>query len=281
MLNENTPPRRIWLNADDYGISPGVNGAIRDLIARRRINATSVMVIAHAFNRSEAAALTQAADAGKAFIGLHLTLTSPFHPLTLHFRPLRDNAFPPRNAMLMAGFLHKLDKEIIRAEVEAQIAAFRDAFGKAPAFVDGHLHSQLYPVVRDAVVDAVKASAPDAWVRQCRRLGQLGSRMTGAKELFLDWLSTGFEQRACAAGLAVNPGFSGAYDFSQSENFPALFDGFLDGLPDGGVVMCHPGVVDDVLRQCDDLTTSREHEYAYLGGNEFPLRLAAANVTLL
>ena len=28
------PPRRIWLCADDYGISPGVNRAIRDLIGR-------------------------------------------------------------------------------------------------------------------------------------------------------------------------------------------------------------------------------------------------------
>jgi predicted glycoside hydrolase/deacetylase ChbG (UPF0249 family) len=35
-------PRHIWLCADDYGIAPGVNTAIRDLIARGRLNATSV-----------------------------------------------------------------------------------------------------------------------------------------------------------------------------------------------------------------------------------------------
>ena len=33
-------PRRIVLCADDYGISPGVNRAIRHLIIRKRINAT-------------------------------------------------------------------------------------------------------------------------------------------------------------------------------------------------------------------------------------------------
>jgi predicted glycoside hydrolase/deacetylase ChbG (UPF0249 family) len=273
--------RRIWLNADDYGIGPGVNSAIRDLIARRRINATSVMVVANAFSRAEATALADAATQGKGFIGLHLVLTAPFHPLTLHFRPLRDNAFLPQNEMLMAGFLRRLDADIVRAEVEAQIGAFRDAFGRVPAFVDGHLHCQLYPVVRDAVVAAVKSHAPSAWVRQCRRLGPLSQRLTGPKALFLDWLSTGFERRAREAGLAVNPGFSGAYDFSRSENFAALFDSFLDGLPDGGVIMCHPGTVDDVLRQCDNLLTPREHEYAYLGGDVFPQRLTAANVTLL
>ena len=37
--------RRIWLCADDYGLSPGVNRAIRELIERGRLNATSVMVV--------------------------------------------------------------------------------------------------------------------------------------------------------------------------------------------------------------------------------------------
>ena len=38
--------RRIWLCADDFGISPAVNTAIRDLVVRRRLNATSAMVVA-------------------------------------------------------------------------------------------------------------------------------------------------------------------------------------------------------------------------------------------
>ena len=47
--------RRIWLCADDYGISPGVNRAIRDLIERGRLNATSVMVVGPAIGRDEVA----------------------------------------------------------------------------------------------------------------------------------------------------------------------------------------------------------------------------------
>ena len=45
---------------------------------------------------------------------------------------------------------------------------------------------------------------------------------------------------------------------------------FLDSLPDGGLVMCHPGFVDDVLVSLDPLTTQREHEHAYLAGERFP-----------
>jgi chitin disaccharide deacetylase len=55
------PHRRIWLCADDYGISPGVNRAIRDLISRGRLNATSVMMVGPAIGRDEADALSKVA----------------------------------------------------------------------------------------------------------------------------------------------------------------------------------------------------------------------------
>ena len=56
-MNDAAPLRRIWLCADDYGISPGVNRAIRDLIGRGRLNATSVMVVGPAIGRDEVSAL--------------------------------------------------------------------------------------------------------------------------------------------------------------------------------------------------------------------------------
>ena len=88
-------PRRIWLCADDYGISPGVNRGIRDLIERGRLNATSAMVVGAAIGRDEAGALrTAAANSPRCAIGLHLTLTAPFRPLTMHFSPIDGGMFP-------------------------------------------------------------------------------------------------------------------------------------------------------------------------------------------
>jgi len=55
---------------------------------------------------------------------------------------------------------------------------------------------------------------------------------------------------------------------------------FLEGLPDGGLVMCHPGFVDDVLVSLDPLTDQREREYAYLAGDDFPTLLARNRVAL-
>src|SRR5271170_421094 len=83
--------RHIVICADDYGISPAVNAAIRDLIVRERINATSVIVAAPSFSRAEAQALLAAAGS-RAAIGLHVTLTAPFRPLSQNFAPLRNGA---------------------------------------------------------------------------------------------------------------------------------------------------------------------------------------------
>jgi chitin disaccharide deacetylase len=275
------PARRIWLCADDYGISPGVNRAIRDLVGKGRLNATSVMVVGPAIGREEIASLqTAAGDSPRCAIGLHMTLTAPFRPLTMHFRPLDGGLFLPFRKLLRAGLLRRLDPEIIYAEVVMQLATFREMFGRPPDFVDGHQHAQLYPVVRDGFLTAVKDKAPSAWVRQAMRNQPLGQRLLSPKALVLDLLSANFKNSATRAGLMVNPAFAGAYDYSRKVDYGALMRGFLDGLPEHGVVMCHPGFVDDVLRGLDPLTSVREIEHAYLAGDAFPRLLAGNNVTL-
>lgn len=277
----NGAPRRFWLCADDYGLSPGVNRAIRDLIARGRLNATSVMVVGPAIGRDEVHALDAAASNSlRCAIGLHVTLTAPFHPLTMHFKPLDGGLFLPFPKLLRAGLLRRLDPEIIHAELIAQLAAFKELFGRAPDFVDGHQHVQLFPQVRDAFLTALKEAAPKAWVRQGGRSQPLAQRLGMPKALLLDILSAQFRRRASRANIAFNPGFAGAYDFSKAPDFGELMQQFLDGLPDGGLVMCHPGFVDDILVSLDPLTDQREREYAFLAGDAFPRLLAANNVTL-
>jgi predicted glycoside hydrolase/deacetylase ChbG (UPF0249 family) len=274
-------PRRIWLCADDYGLSPGINRAIRDLIARGRLNATSVMVVGPSIGRDEVSALqTAAATVPRCAIGLHATLTAPFRPLTMHFQPLDGGMFPSFPKLLRTGLLRRLDPEIIHAELRVQLAAFNELFGRAPAFVDGHQHVQLFPQVRDAFLTAVKQAAPDAWVRQGGRMRPLMQRLGAPKALFLDILSAQFRKRAARASIAFNPAFAGAYDFSRQPDFDALMQQFLEGLPEGGLVMCHPGFVDENLLNLDPLTDQRQREFDFLGSEHFPPLLAANNVTL-
>lgn len=280
-MNAAATPRPIWLCADDYGISPGVNSGIRDLIERGRLNATSVMMVGPAIDRGEIDALEAAAKASaRCAIGLHVTLTAPFRPLTMHFRPLEGDMFFDFSKLLRAGLARRLDREIFRAEIATQLAAFAQAFGRAPDFVDGHQHTQLYPQIRDGFIDAVREAAPNAWVRQGGRNLPLAQRLTSPKALVLDVLSAQFRKRADFAELTVNPAFAGAYDFTRDADFGDLMRSFVAGLPENGLVMCHPGFVDDILRSLDPMTDVREREHAYLAGDGFARLLAENNVTL-
>lgn len=272
--------RRIWLCADDYGIAPGVNEAIRQLILRRRLNATSVMVAAPHFDSEEASALeTLNSGEKRAALGLHVTLTGPFKPMSEGFAPLRDGRFLPHAEMLRLAMTRRLEPELLAIEIATQLEAFLTAFGHLPDFVDGHQHVQLLPQVRNAFLRVVAEIAPGAWVRQCGRV-RAGMRVGDHKGLVLDVLSLGFRRQAERLGLSTNPGFAGAYVFNDKARFAEIFPRFLNGIPSGGLIMCHPGFVDAELKSLDSLTTLREHEFAYFDSDDFPRLLAARGITL-
>ena len=273
--------RHIWLCADDYGISHSVNSAIRNLIMRGRINATSVMVTAPHFDRADAASLKMLnADVPRAAIGLHVTLTAPFRPLSQGFSPLRDGGFLPLKQTMRAAMLRRFNHEALVIEIATQLRAFVTAFGRPPDFIDGHQHVQLFPQICDAVLKVAAEVAPNAWLRQCGRKAPLIRRLLDRKGLLLEFLSVRLRRRARALGVRTNPAFAGSYNFAPGADFARLFPAFLNGLPEGGVVMCHPGFVDAELKRLDSLTTLRELEYAYLNGEAFPGVLAAHGVTL-
>ena len=194
--------RLVWLCADDYGISAGVNLAIRDLVVRGRLNATSVLVLAAACHRSEARALDALnSTAPRVAIGLHVALTAPFRALSRDFRALADGAFMPLGATLRHAFLHRFDASLLVAELEAQLTKFCELFGRAPDYIDGHHHVHLLPQVRDAVLAVTKQRAPNAWIRQCGRGAPLIKKVADYKGFFLDLLSRDFArapgQRVC------------------------------------------------------------------------------------
>lgn len=269
--------RRVVLCADDYAIAPGVSEAIRQLIAARRINATSVMTVFDGL-KAEADTLKVAAEGTGASIGLHVTLTGTFAPLTAGMAGPRG-IFPALSALLLSALARRLDPGAVAAEVEAQFLAFVEAFGGPPDHVDGHQHVHVLPVVRQAVLAATARHAPKAWLRDVTPAGgalhgfDLKGRLIGA-------FSIGFARDAGKLGLATNTGFGGAYDFSADHDFPTLLTHFLKGVPEGGLVMVHPGRVDDPLTARDPLTHQREVEYEVLRGEGMRAILDAADVRL-
>lgn len=275
MAPAENPQRRIWLCADDYGLSPGVNAAIRELLERGRLNATSVMTVTPAFTREEAASLAAIKTYAPGIaIGLHVTLTAPFAPLN------GGHDFTNVGRTLQATLLRQTDCKEIAREVRAQVQAFQDMFGTSPDYVDGHQHVQTFPQIREAVVETLAEMLPQVWLRQCGRVLPLAQRFSDQKGILLDVLSTGLRRTARRNGVAFNPGFAGSYSFTPDANFAVLFPRFLRDLPEHGVVMCHPGFVDETLRRLDPLTDLREREHGFFASDAFPEILARHRVTL-
>ena len=258
-----------------------IDTAIRDLAVRGRINATSALVGGPAMHRSEAVSLKLLnSTAPRVAIGLHVALTAPLRPLSKAFAPTRTNAFLPLAETMRHALMRRFDRRALREEITRQMQAFHDLFGRAPDFVDGHHHVHLLPQVSEAVLDVVKESAPGAWLRQCGRAVPLAARFSDRKALLLDTLSVRFRRRAAASGLRTNPAFAGTYDFRPETDYAGIFRRFLDRLPDGGLIMCHPGFADLELERLDRLTTLREREHAFFAGDAFPALLRRHGVAL-
>ncbi|WP_454917760.1 ChbG/HpnK family deacetylase [Xanthobacter sediminis] len=267
--------KHVTLCADDYAIAPGVSAAIRRLIEARRINATSVMTVFPGL-AEEARLLDETVAGEPVSVGLHLTLTGGSAPLT----PWTGGTNLPQLGELVArAFTRRIDKKAVAAEIDAQFEAFARAFGRPPDHVDGHQHVHVLPTIRGAVLKATHRHAPKAWLRNVKPapaalIGlDLKGRVIGA-------FGHGLARDAARIGLATNAGFAGAYDFGADHDFAPLLAHFLKGVPDGAVVMVHPGHVDDPLTARDPVTHQREVEFEVLHGPLLPEILAEADVRL-
>jgi chitin disaccharide deacetylase len=270
---------RLVVCADDYALTPGVSRSIRALLTARRISATSVMA-ASPYWPDEAAALKAVAD--DADIGLHLTLTEhiPLGPMP-NFAP--RGAMPPMPAVHKAGLLRRLPLLEIEAELERQLEQFITYYGAPPAHIDGHHHVQQLPGVRDLVVKAAARFGGRTWVRSCRenpaRVWRRG--VAKSKALIIGSLGAATEQRARAARVPTNRGFSGAYDFiAEPRSYSDLCRHFIAEAGDNALMMCHPGHADAQLAALDAMTTARDREHDYFLSDGWPAMLVAAGLTL-
>lgn len=268
-------PRPVLLCADDYGLSPGVNEAIRDLIAAGRLTATSVMSLCPHW--AEGAAPLKALSK-KADVGLHFTLTDQ-PPLGSMPKLAPQDRLPPLGRLMRLAYTGGLDAAEIRAELARQIAAFTNAWGGPPAYIDGHQHIHQLPTVRDAVADAL-AALPGAYVRLCGEppADVLRRGVAVPKTLLIGGLGGGLARIARARGIPANDSFRGVYDFSGRVPFGTLMERFLDRPRRRTLVMVHPGIPDEALRRADPLVDQRKVEFDYLKGPKFNALLHSRNI---
>ena len=114
--------RRVIVNADDFGLSDGVNAGIIEAATRGVVRSASLMVRAPA---AEAAA-SWARERNWFSLGLHLDLAE---------WQFRDGEW---NTLYEVVPLD--DTRAVHAEIDRQVAAFRAMVGANPTHIDSHQH---------------------------------------------------------------------------------------------------------------------------------------------
>jgi chitin disaccharide deacetylase len=127
--------RILVVNADDFGLSSGVNLGVARAHDEGIVTSASAMVRRDAVE--EAAALAR--ERPDLSVGLHLDLSEWVY---------RDGEWVALYEVLAAD-----DPEAVEAEVAAQLARFVSLFGKDPTHVDSHQHRHLDDPIKSAVVE--------------------------------------------------------------------------------------------------------------------------------
>lgn len=251
------------LCADDYGLSSGIGTAIRDLIQASRLSAVSCMAVS-AIWPDEATKLMPLANGVD--VGLHLTLTD-LQPLGPMPRLAPSGRLPDLKSLLWLSQFCREARHEIRDEVHRQITAFTTAFGRLPAYVDGHQHVHQMPAIGPIVLEIMNERLPPkCWVRYCDEpFGAIVRRgVSPVKASVISFLGKSFARAGRRQGRSGNSSFRGVYDLSPDQNYADLLARFSQPYDANALIMCHPGHVDPVLRSLDPVTDARENEYAVL-----------------
>ncbi|HTW61578.1 MAG TPA: ChbG/HpnK family deacetylase [Terracidiphilus sp.] len=276
--------RRLIVNADDFGLTGGVNRAVEELHAAGVLTSTTLMARARATD----AAIALARATPTLAVGCHVVLVDGAPVLSAHAE-IPDLARANRQTGAsrfrsgLPGFLRGLYLgpgrqsycSQIEAEVRAQIEYLQDA-GVAITHVDTHKHTHMFPSVLRAVLRAARACGlgavrnpfePSWAVRATAGAGW--ARI--AEVSVLRWLAPVCRRIVADEGFATTDGTIAVVGTGVLD--AAMVRSFLRQLPEGTwELVTHPGYNDaDLDRVRTRLRASRDTERAALAAiREFP-----------
>lgn len=289
--------RRLIVNADDFGLTPGVNRAIAE--AQRDGIVTSATLMANSAAFDEAAAMaTKLAAGGAAFsVGCHVMLMDgqpllpPAQVPTLlapganGVSKFRDDV----SSFALASFRGKLSGAEIEAEAAAQFQRLLAA-GVQPSHFDTHKHAHMFPAALKPLLRAARA----AGVKAVRNpFGQLWPLPFGhifrRRKLWLRFAEMSvlrnfagrFRREVQDHGLKTPDGSMAVLVTGSLDR--QLFTAMMDALPEGTwEFVCHPGYSDnDLDRVRTRLRKSREQELQLLTSADAREILRQRNIELI
>lgn len=284
--------RRLIINADDFGLTAGVNRAIAEAHTRGIVTSATLMAKGRAFN--DAVRLT--GNLPQLSVGCHVVLIDG-EPV-LQKNKVRSIASDQSDSTRFGDNLKSfaaralaggLNSHEIETEVEAQIRKLQSA-GILVSHVDTHKHTHLFPAVLKPVLLAAKACGVRAirnpfGPKKPLRSGDLLSRpslWTRYVEVkILRSLAAGFQEAAKNEGFITPDGTFGIVVTGALDE--KLFRAIAGIIPEGTwEFVCHPGYNDDDLKSANTrLRESRESELRILTMPEAQQLLASHGITLI
>lgn len=281
--------RLLVINADDFGLTPGVNAGMLD--AHRRGVLTSVSLFANAPATTEAIALAR--DTPSLGIGCHLALVdaAPLLPLA-QVRTLvgPDERFPPSWGPFITACLGgRVSLQEVERELTAQVE-FLINQGLRLTHLDSHKHVHAYPpifaiVCRLAVrfgIPTVRVPEEFPWFGPVPGdLSQLAIARQAFENLALRVWTRRDGARLALSGLQPRRFYGRVHTGRLSE---AALREMTARMPEDGVseLMTHPGYVDAALAAMPTrLRQSREDEVRLLCSPRIRGVFEEAGVTLV
>ena len=174
-------PRRLIVNADDFGRSSSINEAV--IRAHREGILTSASLMVNESACAEAVALAK--QNPRLGVGLHLSLLCGRSALPPEKVPRLVDArgeFSDRPIAVGFNYFKRSLREQLRAEIREQFARFQTT-GLPLDHVNGHLHLHLHPVIFNLLMEA----AEELGIRHLRLTREpfwLDARLVGGRRCY-------------------------------------------------------------------------------------------------
>ena len=247
--------RQLIVNADDFGLTPGVNRAIVELARSGCLTSATLMAAAPATEE----AIQLAHQTPALGVGCHVVLVDGISCLDAEtqsgFPWIRSGALPATPGMLLhalfaPGISRRQREAFLEAEAFAQIARLQQA-GLALTHIDTHKHLHQFP----AILGPVLRAAARAGIRRIRNPFEprWSRRLTPGVPIprripfgLLQLFRRSFLRSVAEAGFATTSGAIGVLATGTLDR--PLVQRLLAALPHGcWELVTHPGYSDEAL----------------------------------
>jgi chitin disaccharide deacetylase len=246
--------KKLIVNADDFGLTEGVNRAVIEGHVHGIITSTSLLANGAAFD----SAVVMSKSYAKLGVGVHLNLTEG-RPISV---PSEIPSLVNSQEFFVSGAVRQAKRILtgranlseVERELRSQIEKVR-ATGVRITHLDGHQHLHLLSPILDIVINlarefeiAAVRCAVEHSIEVLQLMGRNRSSSPAVLKQFLTGcalavLSSSVRQKLHQAGLKCPDHF---YGFTQTGFLDATaIQRILQHLPQGtSELMCHPGYVD-------------------------------------